>query len=435
MEAVRVPPSACSTSQSSQTVRSPSWVMSTTARSERPMRRWISCVRPPRRPRAASRTLRVPVARGSMPYSAVTQPAPLLRRKGGTDSSTEAVQRTRVSPMAIKAEPSAYLFTPVVMVTGRSSSLRRPSTRMVVPLLECTILGTRNLRELTLARPLPWRKGACAARLASAVDQAGKAVLVSSRRGHRKLGLYAKKERHAVASHPLIERARQHGRTLLTELESKQLLHDVGIPTALGQLTTSEAEAVRVADTLGYPVVLKIASPDIVHKSDVGGVRLHLQHGEEVRQAFRAMQQSVTTQAPGARVDGIIVQPMATPGVEVIIGMSKDATFGPVLMFGLGGILVEVLKDVTFRIVPLQKRDAAEMIHDIQGFPLLAGYRGTPPADLEVLQDVLMKLSAFVVETPEVKEIDLNPIYVYAQGALAVDARVVLEEATAKEGT
>jgi acyl-CoA synthetase (NDP forming) len=163
----------------------------------------------------------------------------------------------------------------------------------------------------------------------------------------------------------------------------------------------------------------------------VGGVRLHLQHGEEVRQAFRAMQQSVATQAPGARVDGIIVQPMATPGVEVIIGMSKDATFGPVLMFGLGGILVEVLKDVTFRIVPLQKRDAAEMIHDIQGFPLLAGYRGAPPADLEALQDVLMKLSAFVVETPEVKEIDLNPIYVYTQGALAVDARVVLEEATA----
>ena len=234
-----------------------------------------------------------------------------------------------------------------------------------------------------------------------------------------------------MASHPLIARARQHGRTLLTELESKQLLHDVGIPTALGQLTTSEAEAVRVADTMGYPVVLKIASPDIVHKSDVGGVRLHLQYGEEVRQAFRAMQQSVATQAPGARVDGIIVQPMATPGVEVIIGMSKDATFGPVLMFGLGGLLVEVLKDVTFRIVPLQKRDAAEMIRDIKGFPLLDGYRGTPPADLEALQDILLRLSAFVVDTPEVQEIDLNPIYAYAQGALAVDARVVLEEAPA----
>ena len=234
-----------------------------------------------------------------------------------------------------------------------------------------------------------------------------------------------------MASHALIEHARQQGRTLLTELESKQVLHDLGIPTTLGQLTTSEEEAVRAAEAMGYPVVLKIASPDIVHKSDVGGVTLHLQDGEAVRQAFRAMQQSVAAQAPGARVDGISVQPMAAPGVEVIIGMSKDATFGPVLMFGLGGVLVEVLKDVTFRIVPLSQRDAREMIHDIQGFPVLAGYRGAAPADLEALQHILLTLSAFVAQTPEIKEIDLNPIYAYAQGALAVDARVLLEEVPA----
>jgi acyl-CoA synthetase (NDP forming) len=232
-----------------------------------------------------------------------------------------------------------------------------------------------------------------------------------------------------VASHPLIERARQQGRTLLTELESKQVLHDLGIPTTLGQLATSAEDAVHAADTLGYPVVLKIASPDIVHKSDVGGVQLHLQDQEAVRQAFHAMQQSVATHAPTARIDGIIVQPMAAPGVEVIVGMSKDATFGPVLMFGLGGVLVEVLKDVTFRIVPLSRRDAREMIHDIQGFPVLAGYRGAAPADLEILQHILLTLSAFVESTPEVKEIDLNPIYAYAQGALAVDARVMLEDA------
>ena len=230
-----------------------------------------------------------------------------------------------------------------------------------------------------------------------------------------------------MASHALIEHARQQGRTLLTELESKQVLHDLGIPTTPGQLTTSEEEAVRAAEAMGYPVVLKIASPDIVHKSDVGGVTLHLQDGEAVRQAFRAMQQSVAARAPGARVDGISVQPMAAPGVEVIVGMSRDATFGPVLMFGLGGVLVEVLKDVTFRIVPLSQRDAREMIHDIQGFPVLAGYRGAAPADLEALQHILLTLSAFVAQTPEIKEIDLNPIYAYAQGALAVDARVLLE--------
>lgn len=234
-----------------------------------------------------------------------------------------------------------------------------------------------------------------------------------------------------MASHTLIERARQQGRTLLTELESKQVLHDLGIPTILGQLAMSEEEAVRAADAMGYPVVLKIASPDIVHKSDVGGVTLHLQDGEAVRQAFRAMQQSIAAQAPGARVDGISVQPMAAPGVEVIIGMSRDATFGPVLMFGLGGVMVEVLKDVTFRIVPLSQRDAREMIHDIQGFPVLAGYRGAAPADLEALQQILLTLSAFVADTPEIKAIDLNPIYAYAQGALAVDARVLLEEVSA----
>jgi len=234
-----------------------------------------------------------------------------------------------------------------------------------------------------------------------------------------------------VASHPLIARARQQGRTLLTELESKQVLHDLGIPTILGQLTTSAEDAVRAAAAFGYPVVLKIASPDIIHKSDVGGVILHLQDGEAVHQGFRAIQHSVMAHAPGARVDGIIVQSMATPGVEVIVGMSKDATFGPVLMFGLGGVLVEVLKDVAFRIVPLSPRDATEMIRDIKGFPLLAGYRGAAPADLEALEHILLTLSAFVATTPEVKEIDLNPIYAYAQGALAVDARVVLEETPA----
>src|SRR5215831_15540839 len=181
-----------------------------------------------------------------MPYSAVTQPAPLLRRKGGTDSSTEAVQRTRVSPMAIKAEPSAYLFTPVVMVTGRSSSLRRPSMRMVVPLQGVAILSLSwQLVGADLNTSAAMAQGR-RCRSARAVDRVRKAVLDSPvpkapvtedspRRKERAvlaaLCRHSRRERHAVASHPLIERARQHGRTLLTELESKQLLHDVGIPT------------------------------------------------------------------------------------------------------------------------------------------------------------------------------------------------------------
>lgn len=231
-----------------------------------------------------------------------------------------------------------------------------------------------------------------------------------------------------MASHQIIDSALQQKRTLLSEVEAKQVLQDLGIPTAMGQLATLEDEAVQIANALGFPVVLKISSPDIVHKSDIGGVHLHLQNPDEVRQAFQAIMHSVAEKAPDATIAGVAVQPMAKPGIEVIIGMSKDATFGPVMMFGLGGVLVEVLKDVAFRIVPLSERDAMDMIHDIKGFPLLAGYRGAPPADLTVLQRILCTLSDFIANSPAIKEIDLNPVYAYHNGALAVDARIILEE-------
>src|SRR4029434_2672455 len=170
-----------------------------------------------------------------MPYSAVTQPAPLPRRKGGTDSSTEAVHKTRVSPMAIKTEPSAYLFTPVLMATGRNSSLRRPSTRMVVP-PSGVVLRSRPSCRLTLACPALVRKGASVPRLSRLVDRAQRAVLDSPPPRKQETGASTRTTgRHTVASHPLIERARQQGRTLLTELESKQLLHNLGIRTTPGQ--------------------------------------------------------------------------------------------------------------------------------------------------------------------------------------------------------
>jgi acyl-CoA synthetase (NDP forming) len=230
-----------------------------------------------------------------------------------------------------------------------------------------------------------------------------------------------------VASHEIVDRALQQGRTLLTETEAKQILQDLGIATTLGYLATSEEEAVQTATAIGFPVVLKISSPDIVHKSDIGGVQLHLQNAAAVREAYRAIMHSVAEHAPQARRQGTTVQPMAQPGVEVIIGMSKDATFGPVLMFGLGGVLVEILQDVAFRIVPLQQHDAAEMIRDIKGLPLLQGYRGTPAADLAALEHILLTLSDFVAATPHIKEIDLNPVYAYEHGAVAVDARMILE--------
>lgn len=232
-----------------------------------------------------------------------------------------------------------------------------------------------------------------------------------------------------MAYHQIIETALQQGRTLLTEIEAKQVLHDAGVSTTTAQLATSADDAVRAAEAIGFPVVLKVSSTDIVHKSDIGGVQLRLQSADEVREAFSAIMQNVADKEPNAKVEGVAVQPMAQAGTEVIIGMSKDATFGPVLMFGLGGVLVEVLKDVAFRIVPLNERDAEEIIRDIKGFPLLEGYRGAPAANLSALQQMLRTLSDFIEATPVVKEVDLNPVYAYPDGALAVDARIILEAA------
>jgi acyl-CoA synthetase (NDP forming) len=226
----------------------------------------------------------------------------------------------------------------------------------------------------------------------------------------------------------LIAKARSEGRTVLTEVESKQLLSRAGIDVVETRLATSREEAVSISGELGFPVVLKIASPDIIHKSDAGGVRLGLENARAVERAYDEITQSAKQKYPKARILGVVVQKMARPGVEVIIGMSQDEQFGPVLMFGLGGVLVEVLKDVSFRLVPLAKRDAAEMVREIKGYPLLEGYRGREAVKISYLENLLLKVSDFVEKNPEVKELDLNPIFAYSDGALAVDARVILEK-------
>jgi len=178
---------------------------------------------------------------------------------------------------------------------------------------------------------------------------------------------------------------------------------------------------------MGFPVVLKIVSPDIIHKSDAGGVKLDLKNSAQAGRAYGEILSSIRQKYPKAKIDGISVQKMARPGVEVIIGMSKDPQFGPVLMFGLGGILVEVLKDVSFRLVPVTKRDATEMIKEIKGYPLLEGYRGQEPANIPFLEELIVKVSQFIEKNPQIKELDLNPIFAYKDGALAVDARIILE--------
>jgi acyl-CoA synthetase (NDP forming) len=225
----------------------------------------------------------------------------------------------------------------------------------------------------------------------------------------------------------IINNVLNSGRTVLTEVESKQLVAEAGIPVVETKLAKTKAEAISISKKMGFPVVLKIVSPDIIHKSDIGGVKLGLANATQVGKAYTEIMAAAKKANKKADIHGISVQKMARPGVEVIMGMSKDAQFGPVLMFGLGGVFVEVLKDVAFRIVPLNRRDASQMIREIKGYPLLEGYRGQEPANITALEDLLLKLSDFVDKNPKIKEMDLNPIFAYKDGALAVDARVILE--------
>ncbi len=225
----------------------------------------------------------------------------------------------------------------------------------------------------------------------------------------------------------ILQKAREEKRTVLTEIEAKQILGEAGIPCTDTRLAGDKAQAAALGRTMGFPVVLKISSVDITHKSDAGGVKVGLKDAAAVETAYDDIMASCTAKHPGARIEGISVQAMADAGTEVIVGMTKDPSFGPVLMFGLGGIFVEVLKDVAFRIVPIERSDAAEMIGEIKGKRLLEGYRGQDAADLPCLEDMLLKLSALVEGTEGIAEIDMNPVFAYRQGAVVVDARIILD--------
>jgi acyl-CoA synthetase (NDP forming) len=229
----------------------------------------------------------------------------------------------------------------------------------------------------------------------------------------------------------LIARAKKEKRTQLTEIESKEWLKEAGLPVVEAKLAKTKTQAIQFGKEIGFPVAMKIVSPDVIHKSDSGGVALGLTNSAQVGRAYSEMIAAVKKQYPKAKIHGVSVQKMVRPGTEVIIGMTKDAQFGPVLMFGLGGILVEILKDVSFRVVPLVPRDAREMIQEIKGRPLLEGYRGQEPADVPFLEQLLLKVSEFVEQNPEIKELDLNPLFAYSDGAVAVDARVILEDLAA----
>ena len=211
------------------------------------------------------------------------------------------------------------------------------------------------------------------------------------------------------------------------ENEAKTICMEYGIPVTKFKLAKSEAEVVKAAEEIGFPVVLKIVSPDIIHKSDVGGVVLNLKDVKEVKAAYRQIMENVKKHRKDAKIVGVIVQEMAPQSTEVIIGAIKDPQFGQTLMFGLGGVFVEILKDVTFRIAPITEEEAREMVTEIKAYPLLKGYRNQPPADIETIVEILLSTSKLVMDHPEIRELDLNPIMVYEKGAKTVDARIILE--------
>jgi len=222
----------------------------------------------------------------------------------------------------------------------------------------------------------------------------------------------------------IITSARKLGRNVLFEDESKALAAAAGIPVVESYAVATEQEAVALAELIGYPAVLKVRSTAFSHKSDTGGVRLNLSGSDDVRRAFLEITDHARKEDPHVNVT---VQRMAEQGVEVIIGAAVDPHFGPVIMFGLGGVFTEILDDHCFRMVPVDRAEVSAMVRSLRGSRLLQGYRNVPPVDLGAIEDILTAVSDLMQNYQEIKELDLNPVAVYPRGALALDARVKLK--------
>ena len=224
----------------------------------------------------------------------------------------------------------------------------------------------------------------------------------------------------------IINHVKTSNRVNLVETEARDILKAYGLPMQIYKLATDIDEAVEAARQIGFPVAMKIVSPEIIHKTDAKGVKLNLNNQEDDASAFTEIMHNAKAYKATAEIYGVIVIPMEKQGTEVIIGMIDDSTFGPTIMFGLGGIFVEVLEDVSFRVAPLSTVDALEMVQEIKAFPVLQGIRGQEAADIKTITDMLANASRMAIENPEIKEIDLNPIFVFPKGASVIDARIIL---------
>ncbi|KUO81820.1 MAG: acetyl-CoA synthetase [Vulcanisaeta sp. OSP_8] len=227
---------------------------------------------------------------------------------------------------------------------------------------------------------------------------------------------------------PIIAKAIEEGRYKLLEHESFELLRQYNIPVPDFALVQDIDEALRVVKDIGYPIALKVVSPDIIHKSDVGGVILNISNDDELRSACERIRSNIKEKASYARVSGFLVQKMVPEGLETIVGATKDPIFGHVIAFGLGGVLVEVLQDVSFRIVPVSEEDARAMIREIRGYRLFNGYRNMPARDEEAVVYIITRFSELLSDNPNIVEADLNPIIILerGKGAYAADARFII---------
>lgn len=226
----------------------------------------------------------------------------------------------------------------------------------------------------------------------------------------------------------VFESVKGQGRKVLTEPEAKEVLRAAGIPVTKESVAKTADEAVAAAVSVGYPVVLKIVSPDILHKSDSGAIKIGLKSEAELRSAYKEVVNNALAYKKDATIHGVVVQEMAPKGIETIVGITSDAQFGPVIMFGLGGVFVEVMGDVTFRVVPVDKQDALEMIAEIKASKILDGYRGLPKADKNSIANAIISLSNLAHQFQDaIKEIDINPLLAMANGSMALDALIALK--------
>lgn len=263
-----------------------------------------------------------------------------------------------------------------------------------------------------------------ACRAMAALEQYGRHLRVAQRRTNF---VFRWRRNARPEGRALVENALGECRRALLEHEGKRLLALHGAPVTADRLVATAEEAVAAAAAVGRPVALKVCSPDILHKSDLGGVRLGVEGDGEVAAAFEAIVAAARAGAPGAEIRGCVVAPMAAPGTEVIVGTKIDPQFGPVIMFGIGGILVEVLKDVVFRVLPITRGAARKMVTEIRSAPILNGVRGQPPVDHDALVELLLTVGEVVEAYPEILEMDLNPVIVRPDGLDVVDVRVILK--------